>query len=284
MQDRFLPLKNEWEETILANPGIPLWDKDCTPLYEPALGQPEPSIVPFLLGGAEARSSVIVCPGGGYEWKSPLEGAPVARWLNAQGFNAFVLDYRVSPYTIDRPVLDIARAIRLVRTSCRPWNLKADKIGVLGFSAGAHLAIMAATRFDGGNRASPDPVERCSSRPDAQILCYPAVSSKAFADGKQGSNWPDGPFGAECTAAQLKLLSGQKNVRASTPPAFLWGTADDSLAGDWLLYMNALRRKYVPFAAHIFPYGGHGIGLAANTPLACRWPKLCIDWLRDLGF
>jgi acetyl esterase/lipase len=285
MEEIFLKLKREWEAEMAASPGIPLWPAGKTPGFRPEYGQPEPSIVPFLLDkGEKPRGAIIVCPGGGYEFKAPHEGRPIARMLNAGGLSAFVLDYRVMPYPIYAPLLDIQRAIRTVRARCAEWGVTSDKIAVLGFSAGGHLTIMASTHFDLGNASSPDPVERASCRPDAQIPCYPAVSFRSMARRKDTKVRLPVLFGPGYKPGDIDGASGELCVTADAPPAFLWGTWDDYLYGQWPPYLKALRSKKVEAAFHIFPRGGHGLGLAQGNKLASQWPALCAAWLKELGF
>lgn len=285
MDENLIRMKNEWLAEMQAFPGIPLWPLGGTPGYVAEYGQPEPSVVPFLLEKGDApRGAVVVCPGGGYEFKAPHEGMPIAKWLNSAGMHAFVLDYRISPYTIDNALTDVKRAIRLIRHRAAEWGVNPDKIGVLGFSAGGHLAIMASERFDAGNPESADPVERVSCRPDAQVPCYPAISFALFLRQKGAKDWLPRLFGPNYTAEYAKTFSGELCVRTDTPPAFVWGTYDDFLYEQWPLFLKALKKKRVEYSFHMFPRGGHGMGLAEGNPLARQWPALCASWLKDQGF
>jgi acetyl esterase/lipase len=285
VDDSLLKLKKEWIAEMEASPGIPLWPRGETPRFVAEYGQPEPSVVPFLLEkGDLPRGAVVVCPGGGYEFKAPHEGRPIARWLNSVGISAFVLDYRVAPYTLDCPVMDVKRAIRLVRHKAAEWGVNPEKIGVLGFSAGGHLSIMVSEQFDGGDPDSADPVERESCRPDAQVPCYPAVSFAQFSRQKDAQDWLPRLLGPGYTEEDAKTSSGELRVRADTPPAFIWGTWDDFLYEQWPPLLKALKKKNVEYAFHMFPRGGHGMGLAQGNPLASQWPGLCVAWLKDLGF
>jgi acetyl esterase/lipase len=275
----------QWNEELAACPAIPLWPKSGTPRFNAAYGQLEPTIVPYLPeNGKEPRGAVIVCAGGSYMCKVSHEGHPNARMLNAAGINAFLLDYRVIPYTIDCALLDAQRAIRTIRHRSAEWGVNPEKIGILGFSAGGHLAIMASTQFDYGDPQAEDPVERFSSRPDAQIPCYPLVSFQPILQINHEKEWIESCFGGDSTIETIKIASGDKNVRKDTPPAFLWGTFEDFLIDQWPPYLKALKRKKVPYEHHLFPYGQHGLGLAAEMPLASQWPGLCAAWLKNLGF
>lgn len=144
-----------------------------------SMGEPAeagPALHLFPAGGPEPAGAVIVCPGGGYGFRAEHEGAPVAEWLNSLGIHAFVLDYRVNPYRHPAPLLDAQRAIRLVRSQARAWNVRPDRVGILGFSAGGHLASTAGTRYDLGSPHAADPIDRESCRPDALVLCYPVIT------------------------------------------------------------------------------------------------------------
>lgn len=276
---------NEWVAEMAADPGIPLWPVGQTPGFNAGFGQPEPSIVPFLAEqGDKPKGAVIVCPGGGYVLKAPHEGRPIARMLNGAGIHAFVLDYRVAPYLVPDSLADVQRAIRLVRHHSAEWGIDPNKIGILGFSAGGHLTVMASTLFDAGNPEADDPIERESSRPDAQVPCYPLVSFRRIMSRKDTRQRLESCFGKECTLDAIAWTYGDKNVRQDTPPAFLWGTGEDFLLAQWPPYIKALQKAKVPAAYHIFPHGHHGLGLAADVPLVRQWPALCTAWLKELGF
>lgn len=257
-----------------------LWEH--TPGFDLSFGQDPPSLEPFLLPG-EPRGAVIVFPGGGYNHLAEHEGEPIARWLNAEGLAAFVLRYRVSPYKHPAPWQDASRAVRLVRSRATEWGVRPDKIGVLGFSAGGHLAATLSTRWDQGDPTDPDPVERHSSRPDAAVLCYAVVTffERYYHGGSVRTLLGDPP-----PQELADSLSAELGVTVKTPPAFLWHTADDDRVPveNSLLYAAALRRCAVPFELHIFPHGRHGLGLAAADPVVGQWTALCAGWLRSAGF
>lgn len=261
---------------------IPLW-KDGAPGFETALGQQAPGLTPCLVEGA--RGVVVVLPGGGYAMRAEHEGLPVARMLNDNGISAFVLSYRVAPYRAPIPLLDARRAIRLVRHHTAQLGVAKDKIAVLGFSAGGHLAGCAALMEDGwpGDEASPDPVERESARPDAAILCYPVVSMGEYAHvGSRDSLL--GPLADDPAARRmhsLELRAGQ-----GAPPCFVWHTADDASVPvqNSLKLCEALAGNSTPFSLHVYPHGRHGLGLAQGEPLVGTWPEECVRFLRGLGF
>ena len=249
--------------------------------FVPAGSAEVPYLEPYLAPGAS--SAVIVFPGGAYAIRAAHEGEPIARWLNSIGVSAFVLQYRVAPHRHPAPLSDAQRAVRLVRLHAKDWGIRPDRIGVLGFSAGGHLAATISTHWDRGDAAARDPVERESCRPDAAILCYPVISLTApYAH--QGSR--NNLLGPEPPEELCRDLSNETRVNAETPPAFLWHTADDAgvPVEHSIDYALALRRHGVPFALHVFPHGRHGLGLAAEAPDVAKWTELCADWLRGLGF
>lgn len=262
--DAFKPSKRE---------PIQLWPQGA-PMFDASIDQKQPSMTWFPV--ENSKGAVIVCPGGGYAIKASHEGAPIARMLNQAGISAFVLDYRVSPYVMPAPVLDVNRAVKVAR------SLGYEKVGVLGFSAGGHLTAMAGTMYDKGKPDDPDPVEHYSARPDAFIPCYAVISMAEFTHygsrmnimGKDVDNWP-----------ALRNMSGELRVTPDTPPCFMWHTASDgSVPVENSLNMAAACVKNgVPVELHIFPEGPHGMGLAGGTH-AGQWGELCQKWLLDLGF
>ena len=195
---------------------------DALPLYPGrapgALGDApadRPTLTPFLLPGGP-RGCVVVCPGGGYAMKAEHEGAPIARWLNAIGVAACVLDYRVAPYRHPIPVADARRAIRTVRANAAAWRIDPAKVGILGFSAGGHLAASASTLAEAGDATAADPVEREPSRPDAAILCYPVIT---FGDHRHDGSMRN-LLGPEPLDDQRRALSLETRVTPRTPPTF----------------------------------------------------------------
>ncbi|HEX6971707.1 MAG TPA: alpha/beta hydrolase, partial [Limnochordia bacterium] len=232
-----------------------------------------PRLTPYLPAGPGPHAAIVICPGGGYVTRAPHEGAPVARWLNRLGVAAFVLDYRVHPYRHPCPLLDAQRALRLVRHRASEWRIDPARVGILGFSAGGHLAASTGTHFDGGEPSHPDPIERHSCRPDLMILCYPVIT---FGEHRHHGSMVH-LLGEEAPAALRTELSHERQVRSDTPPAFLWHTADDAAVPveNSLLFAAALSRYRVPFALHIFPHGRHGLGLAEGDGTVGAWTGLC---------
>ncbi|MDQ0230695.1 alpha/beta hydrolase [Metabacillus malikii] len=258
-----------------------LWPNNPT-FHQGEKDEETPTITHYLLNKQEQHCAVIVCPGGGYVRRAEHEGEPVAKWLNSIGISAFVLDYRVAPSKHPAPLLDLQRAIRYVRHHAEEWNIDKQRIGILGFSAGGHLASTAATHFDDGDKSSADLIEHESSRPNLAILCYPVISLTQFYHEGSANHL----LGENATLEQRQLLSNERNVTGATPPTFLWHTADDAAVPveNSLMFAQALSKQNVPFEMHIFPSGRHGLGLAEDEPLVSRWPELCKNWLSQQGF
>jgi acetyl esterase/lipase len=240
-----------------------------------------PKMTPYLQGKKQAPA-VIVLPGGSYRRRADHEGEPVARWLNEIGIHAFVLDYRVAPYKHPVPLIDAKRAIRYVRYHAAEWNIDPYRIGILGFSAGGHLASTTGTKFDGGDPETDDPVERVSSRPDVMILGYPVITfGKHRHDGSMKNL-----LGVDAPADRRELLSNELHVTSQTPPTFLWHTAEDETVPveNSLLFASALSLHKVPFDLHVYESGRHGLGLALDHPEAYLWTEACEKWIRRRGF
>jgi acetyl esterase/lipase len=228
-------------------------------------------------------AAIIVCPGGGYQHLADHEGAPIAEWLNSIGVTAFVLKYRIAPrYHHPAPMLDAARAIRTVRARSAEWGLDPGKIGILGFSAGGHVASTAGTHYDTGNPRSANPIERASSRPDLMVLIYPVITMGAKAHAGSRRNL----IGEAPDAALVKLLSNEEQVNKQTPPAFLVHTVDDPgvPVENSMMFAASLQKNGVPYELHLYQHGPHGFGLGADLQGVSSWPRLCADWLRLSGF
>lgn len=235
-------------------------------------------------GRATSGTAVIVAPGGGYgNLALNHEGRQVANWLNSLGVSAFVLRYRLGP-TYRHPIElnDALRAVRMVRARAAEFNIRAERIGILGFSAGGHLASTVATHFDAGDAAAADPIDRVSGRPDFLVLGYPVVTSS-------GPYVHAGSFrnllGENPSPQLLGNLSNDTQVTANTPPTFLFHTNADTAvpAENSILFYMALRKAGVPAELHIFEPGPHGVGLAMSDPSLNAWPALLAQWLRARG-
>ncbi|MDQ0896613.1 acetyl esterase/lipase [Paenibacillus sp. V4I7] len=242
-----------------------------------------PSLTLYPVSKEGLSSAVIVCPGGGYGRRAAHEGEPLAKWLNGLGITALVLNYRVAPYEHPVPLQDAQRAIRTVRHHAEEWQIDSNRIGILGFSAGGHLASTAGTHYDAGDQESVDPIERQSCRPDVMVLCYPVITFSSEY-GHEGSKL--NLLGKTPDEKLVKLLSNEQQVTAHTPPTFLWHTADDAAVPveNSLLFAGALSRHKVPFDLHVFESGRHGIGIAVDHQEAYIWPELCANWLKKQHF
>ena len=243
-----------------------------------------PSLTPFLLPAeGPARPLVVVCPGGGYGGRAAHEGVPIAEWLNSIGLHAAVCDYRVYPWLHPAPLMDAQRAVRLVRAHAAEWNVDPARIGVIGFSAGGHLACSVANFGDDGEADAADPVARCSSRVQALISCYAVITSGPKAHRGSFVNL----LGENPAPALLHRLSLENSVTPANPPAFIWHTANDSVVpvDSALCYAEALAAAKVSFALHVYPDGRHGLGLARGVPgTAIGWTLACEAWLRERGW
>jgi acetyl esterase/lipase len=229
-------------------------------------------------------AAAVVCPGGSYaRLSSDKEGKQVAEWLNGFGVTAFVLQYRVGPrYRHPAPLQDVQRALRLVRSRAGAWGIDRSRVGVVGFSAGGHLASTAGTRFDEGATDPADPVERESSRPDFLVLAYPVITMTGPYAHKDS---PKNLLGDPPPPALLEELSSERRVTPGTPPTFLFHTAEDAGVPpeNSLAFFAALRTAGVPAELHVFQKGRHGVGLAPDDPALAVWPSLCRAWLAGLG-
>ncbi len=270
------PNPNAEPETIL------LWP-DGAP---GALGQEDGDRPTLTIYRARQPSgaSVVVAPGGGYgALASNHEGRQVANLLNAAGVTAFVLKYRLGPrYHHPIELGDAQRAIRLVRARAQEFGLAADRIGMMGFSAGGHLTATAGTHFDAGKADASDPIDRVSCRPDFLILAYPVISfDPAIAHGGSVRNL----LGENPDPKLIEDLSNDLRVTPQTPPTFLFHTNADTgvVAENSVRFYLALRRNKVPAELHIFENGPHGVGLALGDPALSEWPVLLTNWLRGRG-
>ena len=222
-----------------------------------------PSITPFLPPREQATgAALIIAPGGGHRFLSiDHEGYNVAKWLSEHGIAGFVLKYRLarsegSTYKVEVHALqDAQRAIRLVRSRAKEWGINPARVGILGFSAGGEVAALASTRYDAGMAGAADPIDRQKSRPDFQVLIYPAIPQ-------------------------------HMNVSKDTPPALLICAADDRPAiseGTATLYLR-LKKAGVSAELHIYLSGGHGFGIRHRGKPVSGWPARLQEWMNDVGF
>jgi acetyl esterase/lipase len=273
-------------ERFLDLQTIPLW-----PGAAPGAKGDAPADVPSFSRFAPWQShrngtAVIIAPGGSYAAvASTLEGREVADWFAARGVTAFVLNYRLGDrYPFPQALIDAQRAIRLVRANAVRWGLDPHRIGMVGFSAGGHLAAMAGVDFDGGAASAADPVERADDRPDFLVLGYPAIGFMAV-DAKGSSLYcASRRQPAACAASSFERYQPDRLVRIDTPPAFIVHANDDPLSPDnSVRFYDALRAKGVSAELHVFAAGGHGFGLGSGDAALDLWPLLLEAWLRERG-
>jgi acetyl esterase/lipase len=260
---------------------IPLW-ADGAPGAQGTADADVPAITVFLPRTmTPGTPAMIVCPGGGYgALAANHEGRQVANFLNSLGMAAFVLRYRLGPkYHHPVQLGDAQRAIRTVRAKSAEWRIDPSRIGIMGFSAGGHLAMTASTWFDGGQAGAADPIDRAASRPDFTVLGYPVISMTApwTHQGSKRNLLGDAP-----DADLAAKLSGEKAVTKVTPPTFIFQTNQDTAvpAENSVHYYLALRQAGVPSELHVFERGPHGVGLANNDPALSAWSTLLANWLR----
>ncbi|WP_457962665.1 alpha/beta hydrolase [Arthrobacter sp. D1-29] len=229
-------------------------------------------------GSGDARPAMLILPGGGYAGQAGHEAEPVAEWLASLGIHAYVLRYRVAPHRHPAPLEDAKEALLQIREGSHGLAVDSARVGVLGFSAGGHLAATLSTAAATGDSTLDVP----GAIPDLTVLCYPVIS---YTDAvHQGS--VDNLLGDSPSAELLEAVSADRQVTSSTPPAFLWHTADDAAvpAHHSLAYATALVRAGVPAELHVFPHGRHGLGLSPDDRGPDQWTSLCASWLTRWGW
>jgi acetyl esterase/lipase len=264
---------------------FPLWP-DAAPGALGTAAKDIPTLTPYFPTNATG-AAMVICPGGGYAGLARHEGHDYALWLNSQGITAFVLKYRLGSDGYRYPVeyQDIARAIRLVRARAQEWKLDPKRIGVMGSSAGGHVASMAMTHFDAGDANATDPIERVSSRPDIAILCYPVISMGKFTHRGSKGNL----LGTNPPPELVEETSSELQVKKDSPPCFIWSTYEDRTVPieNTLEFVDALRKAGVPFESHVYQKGPHGQGLGSKNYDPQKWlPWVaeCGRWLKEQGF
>ncbi|HTS19345.1 MAG TPA: alpha/beta hydrolase [Verrucomicrobiae bacterium] len=240
-----------------------------------------PTLTPYRIGTNTATgAAMVICPGGGYGHLAEHEGKDYALWLNGHGVQCFVLKYRLGTHGYHHPRMlqDAARAVRLVRSRAGEWGVDSRRVGIIGSSAGGHLAATLLTHFDAGDPNATDLIERQSSRPDLGILCYAVITmgEKSHASSRKLL------LGDNPSPELVDALSNERHVTAQTPPCFIWATDEDTTvpAENSLMFAEALRAAGVPFDLHIYQRGKHGMGLAGGHP----WTQDCLFWLRSYNF
>jgi acetyl esterase/lipase len=253
-----------------------------------------PYLLAYLLDGTPempdnaVRPAVIICPGGGYSFKSAREAEPVAMRFLAAGIHAFVLQYSVAPSRFPSAALELAAAVRLVRRNAAAYGVCPDQIYTMGFSAGGHLCATLGTLWDEPFFADALGGEGGKDwRPDGMILCYAVLTMGAFTH--EGSR--DCLLGPDAAPEAIAALSLETRVSAKTPPAFLWHTVEDGAVPveNTMMYAAALRRNGVPFEMHLYENGGHGLSLCGPTsargpehlyPDNENWMPMAIRWVQ----
>lgn len=251
----------------------------------------EPPYIEYFKADPDSAngSAILVCPGGGYSHLADQhEGADVARFFNHYGFEAFVLHYRLnspdqSGHRFPDQYRDVTTAMRTIKSRAKEWKIDPERLGIIGFSAGGHLASMATTMHLPANKKSKNALEQWSSRPAFSFLIYPVITlaGKAAHRGScemlLGKNPDDG---------LVDSLSTYRRVDAHTPPTFLVFSVDDNVVPveNGTLFYTALREHNIPTSLHIYDHGGHGYGMAPKDPVLNTWPWLGVKWLERLGY
>jgi len=275
-QDYFAPVNNPKVELLWPNgaPGA-LGSEDAD----------KPTVTIYLPSEPQATGmGIVVYPGGGYHHLAmDHEGHQMARWLTSRGIAAFIAQYRLGP-RYHHPIMlqDALHAIRLVRSRAAEFRIRPDRIGVLGFSAGGHLASSTATMFDRPEGRAPDGLDSVSSRPDFAVLAYPVITMGQASTNK-GSQ--ENLLGEHPSRELLDALSTEKQVTSQTPPTFLFHTdADEGVpAENSVLFYLALRKAGVPAELHVYRNGEHGVGLAPGDAVLSTWTDRLLAWLHGLG-
>lgn len=246
----------------------------------------QPTLILYPAPEATATgAALVVCPGGGYGMLAmDHEGHQVARWLNSFGVSAYIVTYRLGKHGYRHPVPmhDGQRAIRTVRQHATDWNIDPDRIGVLGFSAGGHLASTLGTHFDRGNADATDPVDRASSRPDLMILLYPVIS---FTEDYQHAGSRRMLLGEDADPELVASLSNETQVSEDTPPTFLVHTSEDTGVPpqNSIAFYLALHEQGIPVELHIYEQGRHGLGMGDRGTAFASWPDRCEEWMQGRG-
>ena len=265
---------------------MPLWPNGAPG----ALGTADkdvPTLTAYLPKPESATgAAMVICPGGGYGGLAAHEGEAYAMFLRDHGIAGFVLKYRLGSAGYRHPVMlqDVSRAVRTVRANASDWKLDPKRIGVMGSSAGGHLASTLVTHFDSGKPDSEDPIERQSNRPDLGILCYPVVSMGELGHAGSRRNL----LGDNPSPELIKNLSNELQVTKETPPVFMFHTVEDTPVPveNSLMFASALRKAGVSFDLHVYEKGSHGIGLGVkvyspNEPEKLHpWTRDCVYWLK----
>lgn len=282
-QNKIIPLWEHDPPNYQETGEVTIWD--TSDIVRVRLVQ-KPDIAIFLPSKKNATGeAVVICPGGGYQILAyDWEGSDIARWLNSRGIAAFVLKYRLPGSSSNivphkSPLMDAQRAMRIVRTHAAAWNIDPGKIGIMGFSAGGHLASTLSTHFDDGDPASDDPVEKVSCRPDFSVLVYPVIS---FTESFTHKGSRTALLGEDPDQELVDYFSNELQVTGHTPPAILIHSDDDQgvPVENSIAYYKALRAHKITSELHVYPYGGHGYSLAIGQGHLSTWPDRVVEWIR----
>lgn len=253
-----------------------LWDQ------APGVIDYEPVLEYYPAKEKTTDATIVIFPGGGYTFRASDEGKDYAEYLNSIGMDAFVLQYRVSPYRFPVQLLDARRSIRFLRANAEKFGIHPNKIGVMGSSAGGHLAALTCTYREKLDIEGQDDVDKIDYLPNFQVLCYPVISLSDLAITNLQTtinllgSTPD-------KLAIAKELNPALIADEETPKTFIWHTSNDSLVNvcNSLQYGEKLKSMNVLFEMHIFPDGVHGLGLANGTSHIAQWKELFVNWLKE---
>ncbi|MEZ4908046.1 MAG: alpha/beta hydrolase [Saprospiraceae bacterium] len=249
----------------------------------------EPCIFPHLIHTDKPAAAVVIFPGGGYRVLSmDYEGHKIAKWFNDRGINAIVVKYRLG--ILDgsgnlQPAMlnDAIRAMQMVRKNAKEWNIDPDKIGVIGFSAGGHMASSISVHFEDDFDGREDFDPNISAQPNFSILAYPVITMN-----DEYSHWGSRrhSLGTNPTKEEMDFYSSNLQVKPNTPPTFIFHTSDDKSVPvqNSILYYLAVKKMGIPVEMHIMEHGPHGVGLAESDPTLNNWNVLLERWLINWGF
>ena len=257
---------------------VPLWNKKA-PIGDGKFQEAEVWITVHHPKSPNG-TAMVICPGGGYgTLVTSAEGHGIASWLNKHDITGVVLEYRLPAGRSQVPLLDAQRAIRTVRANAEAWHLNPARIGIIGFSAGGHLASTAGTHFDAGDPAATDPIERVSCRPDFMVLVYPVISMGDKGHGGSRNNL----LGKNADAKLVDLFSNEKQITPKTPPAYLAHAKDDRVVvpENSKLFYDALVKNNVATRYLELPSGGHGLN-GYKGPMWDMWQEGSLAWLADM--
>jgi acetyl esterase/lipase len=264
--------------SVFAGETLLLWP-DGAPGAKGTAPADKPAITVHLPAADKANgAAVVICPGGGYgALMMSYEGHDIAKWLNEQGVAGIVLQYRIAPYHHPAPLQDAQRALRLVRSHAAEWKIDPKRIGIMGFSAGGHVASTLGTHFDAGDAAAADPVQRVDCRPDFLILVYPVISMGPKGHGGSRNNL----LGKDPVPADVELLSNEKQVTEKTPPTFLVHSKGDRVVSveNSAMFYEACKAKGVPAEFFEMEKGDHGLGVGKGE-LWAAWQAKCLEWMK----